>query len=198
MWSGGCLQIPGIHLPRLLSMTRHPLIRIFLVPLLVLCGCGGDSPPAPPTLAGPRTIAAVRVFPPRSVLRGAPEVLVIDGDSVRLDVDLGQDFMPGDAWGLEEGGGGSGRVVAGHIAPRPERPGTAVMDAWIIVDDRIEGMQPNGWAGPGRRPAGFDSGLRSAHPLERLDTIDVVVRLRMASGQTRFLQRRRVQVMISE
>ncbi|HEX6039443.1 hypothetical protein [Longimicrobium sp.] len=180
-------------------MTRHPLIRILLVlPLVVLCGCADDALPPPSAPPGPPpTIAAVRVFPPRSVLRGAPEVLVIAGDSMRLDVDLGQDFMPGDDWGLEDTLG-PGRFVTGRIAPRPQTPGMTITDAWIVLDDRVEGMRPSGWAGPGSRPPRFDPGIRSMHSMERLDTVDVVVRLRTAPGETRFLQRRRAYVMISE
>jgi hypothetical protein len=178
-------------------MKRDPLIRIlFILPLLLLGGCGDDPPPpfAPP---GPPAITAVRVFPPRSVLRAAPEVLVIQGDSVRFDAELGQDFMPGDDWGSEEGGE-PGEIVGGEITLRPRTPGMAITDAWLLLDEEVVRMRPGVWPGPGSRPPDFELGVQSTRGLGRLGTIDVVVRVRTALGETRLLQRRGVEVMIVE
>jgi hypothetical protein len=138
----------------------------------------------------------VRVNPPLSVLRAAPEVLVIGGDSVRLDADLGQNFMPGDDWG-SEGGDGPGRLVTGGITLRPETAGMTITDAWILLDDRAERLRPSTWPGPGPRPPRFDA-RHSARALPRLATVDVVVRLRTASGDAHFLQRHDVIVSIDE
>lgn len=179
-------------------MTRDSLLRrtLLILPLLVPGGCGDDDPP--PAVAPPAavTIAAVRVNPPLSVLRAAPEVLVMADDSVRLDTELGQDFMPGDDWG-SEGGGGPGRFVTGSVIPRPETAGVTITDAWILLDGRAEPMRPSAWPGTGLRPPRFDA-MHSAHALPRLDTIDVVVRLRTALDDARYLQRRGVLVTIYE
>ena len=169
-------------------MTPDPLLlRVLLIASLASAGACGREPPPPAIPPGPVRLPSVSADPPLPRLAAAPEVLVIGRDTVRLEAELSQNYMPGPC-AYEDGCQSTERSIAGELKLRSTSvvvaeqaaAGMRIVDAWVVMDGRAERM-PLDQAGSRTwtRTRGFP----------RVERTTLVVQLRSASGRLRLLRR---------